>query len=140
MDRNQSRGIQLIHAKRLTHHPNTRYTLLVMDSWLNLIYINCTMFCAYSVMSTSWTFSLFPREFQIPGNYYTLFFIRTSKFWPRLIVLEFLHNLSLNCSFIMYMHFDTVIKHVRHSFDFLLCSLSVSNRRKTCDETPHVMM
>ena len=30
--RNQSRGIQFIHAKRLTHHPNTRYTLLVMDS------------------------------------------------------------------------------------------------------------
>ena len=30
---NQSRGIQFIHAKRLTHHPNTRYTLLVMDSW-----------------------------------------------------------------------------------------------------------
>ena len=30
---NQSRGIQLIHAKRLTHHPNTRYTLLAMDSW-----------------------------------------------------------------------------------------------------------
>ena len=24
-NRNQSRGIQLIHAKRLTHHPNTRY-------------------------------------------------------------------------------------------------------------------
>ena len=34
-NRNQSRGIQFIHAKRLTHHPNTRYTLLVMDScWL----------------------------------------------------------------------------------------------------------
>ena len=32
-NRNQSRGIQFIHAKRLTHHPNTRYTLLVMDSW-----------------------------------------------------------------------------------------------------------
>ena len=30
---NKSRGIQLIHAKRLTHHPNTRYTLLVRDSW-----------------------------------------------------------------------------------------------------------
>ena len=33
----ESRGIQLIHAKRLTHNPNTyscvRYTLLVMDSW-----------------------------------------------------------------------------------------------------------
>ena len=32
-NRNHSRGIQLMHAKRLTHHPNTRYTLLVMDSW-----------------------------------------------------------------------------------------------------------
>ena len=32
-NRNQSRGIQFIHAKRLTHHPNTRCTLLVMDSW-----------------------------------------------------------------------------------------------------------
>ena len=32
VNRNQSRGVQLIHAKRLTHHPNTRYTLLVMDS------------------------------------------------------------------------------------------------------------
>ena len=31
-NRNQSRGITFIHAKRLTHHPNTRYTLLVMDS------------------------------------------------------------------------------------------------------------
>ena len=29
-NRNQSRGIQFIHAERLTHHPNTRYTLLVM--------------------------------------------------------------------------------------------------------------
>ena len=27
-NRNQSRGIQFIHTKRLTHHPNTRYTLL----------------------------------------------------------------------------------------------------------------
>ena len=36
-NRNQSRGIQLIHAKRLTHHPNTRYTLLVMDSWQNIL-------------------------------------------------------------------------------------------------------
>ena len=26
------------------------------------------------------------------------FFIRTSKIWPSLIVLKFLHNLSLNCS------------------------------------------
>ena len=31
-NRNQSRGIKFVHAKRLTHHPNTRYTLLVMDS------------------------------------------------------------------------------------------------------------
>ena len=29
--------------------------------------------------------------------WYTLFFIRTSKFWPRFVVLKFLHNLSLNC-------------------------------------------
>ena len=36
-NRNQSRGIQLIHAKRLTHHPNTRYTLLVMDSCHGLV-------------------------------------------------------------------------------------------------------
>ena len=35
-NQNQSRGIQLIHAKRLTHHPNTRYTLLVMDSWQSI--------------------------------------------------------------------------------------------------------
>ena len=34
-NRNQSRGIQLIHAKRLTHHPNTRYTFLLMDSCLS---------------------------------------------------------------------------------------------------------
>ena len=26
------------------------------------------------------------------------FIIRTSKFWPSLVVLKFLHNLSLNCS------------------------------------------
>ena len=32
-------------------------------------------------------------------NKYTLiYFIRTSKFWPSLVVLKFLHNLSLNCS------------------------------------------
>ena len=31
--------------------------------------------------------------------FYTLFFyIRTSKFWPSVVVLKFLHNLSLNCS------------------------------------------
>ena len=29
---------------------------------------------------------------------YTLFFVRTSKFWPSLIVLNFLGNFSLNCS------------------------------------------
>ena len=34
-NKNQSRGIQMIHAKRLTHHPNTRYTLLVMDSCIH---------------------------------------------------------------------------------------------------------
>ena len=34
-----------------------------------------------------------------------------------------------------YINFGTVIKHVRHSFDFLLCSLDVSNCRKTCIET-----
>ena len=36
-NRNQSRGIQLIHAKQLTHHPNTRYTLLVMYSCPHII-------------------------------------------------------------------------------------------------------
>ena len=48
---------------------------------------------------------------------YTLFFIRTSKFWPSLVVLRFLHNLSLNCSLksvlvssISIIHFDTVMK------------------------------
>ena len=30
---------------------------------------------------------------------YTLFFIRTSKFWPGLVVLKFLHNVGLTCSF-----------------------------------------
>ena len=30
---------------------------------------------------------------------YILFFIRTSKFWPSLIVLNFLGNFSFNCSF-----------------------------------------
>ena len=29
---------------------------------------------------------------------YTLFLIRTSKFWPSLVVLKFLHDLSLSCS------------------------------------------
>ena len=29
---------------------------------------------------------------------HAFFFIRTSKFWPSLIVLKFLHNLSLICS------------------------------------------
>ena len=36
-NRSQSCGIQFIHAKRLTHHPNTRYTLLVMNSCQSLI-------------------------------------------------------------------------------------------------------
>ena len=72
------------------------------------------------------------------------FFKRTSKLWPRLVALKVLHNLSLNYSqivlvFIMsiitaniciglllpYIHFDTVIKHVLHSFDFLLCSFTI---------------
>ena len=43
-----------------------------------------------------------PRGWR-PANFmivrYTRFFlIRTSKFWPRLIVLKVLHNLSFNCS------------------------------------------
>ena len=36
-NKNQSRGIQFIHAKQLSHHPNTRYTLLVMDSCCHII-------------------------------------------------------------------------------------------------------
>ena len=36
-DRKQSRGIQSIHAKRLTRHSITRYALLVMDPSLSLI-------------------------------------------------------------------------------------------------------
>ena len=38
-NRNQSRGIQFIHAKRLTRHTNARYTLLIMDSWVGLLEI-----------------------------------------------------------------------------------------------------
>ena len=36
----------------------------------------------------------------IPNKWfcYTLYFIRTSKFWPSLIVLKFLGNSSLSCS------------------------------------------
>ena len=30
---------------------------------------------------------------------HVFFITKTSKFWPRLVVLKFLHNLSLNCSF-----------------------------------------
>ena len=42
-NRNQSRGIQFIHSKRLTHHPNTRYTLLVMDSCqITLLGLQCS--------------------------------------------------------------------------------------------------
>ena len=59
---------------------------------------------------------------------------------------SFLHNLSLICSFknhihiLYYIHFGTVIKHVRHSFDLLLCSLmQCFYLKKTCNETPHVM-
>ena len=43
-NRNQSRGIKFIHAKRLTHQPNTRYTLLVMDSWQLLSHWNNLFF------------------------------------------------------------------------------------------------
>ena len=48
-NRNQSREIQFIHAKRLTHHSNTRYTLLVMDSWFGLNWLffrTCLAFVA----------------------------------------------------------------------------------------------
>ena len=50
-NRNQSIGIQFIHAKRLTHHPNTRYTLLVMDSCKYLIPISSisTAKCCFPV-------------------------------------------------------------------------------------------
>ena len=43
VNRNQSRGIQLIYAKRLTHHPNTNYTLLVMDSCMTLFARFCNL-------------------------------------------------------------------------------------------------
>ena len=31
-------------------------------------------------------------------SHYALFLVRTSKFWPSLVVLRFWHKLSLNCS------------------------------------------
>ena len=87
-------------------------------------------------------------KFYAYSDTYTLLFIRTSKFWPRLVV-KFLHIMSLNCScykvnfyvhsiglLLLSIHFGTVMKHVRHS----LCSLSVSNCRKTCKETSHDVM
>ena len=49
-NRNQSRGIQFIHAKRLTHHPNTRYTLLVMDSFNSPMVLSNIL----ENLSTSW--------------------------------------------------------------------------------------
>ena len=49
----ESRGIQLIHAKQLTHNLNTqscvRYTLLVMDSWQGYIYFK---YCWHEVRSS----------------------------------------------------------------------------------------
>ena len=42
-NRNQSRGTQLIHAERLTHHPNSWYTLPEMDSWYYNITIEALM-------------------------------------------------------------------------------------------------
>ena len=91
------------------------------------------------------------------NRYTRFFFIRTSTFWQ--FFFRFLHNLSLSSSYIVLvstmsiitantsigllytlMHFNTVINfHVLHSFDFLLSSLSVSNCRKTCNETPHLI-
>ena len=44
------------------------------------------------------------------------------------------YNCQLIGLLLPYTNFGTVIKRVRHSFDFLLCSLSVSNCRKTCIE------
>ena len=37
------------------------------------------------------------------------FCIRTSKFWPRLVVLAFLHNLSLGCSSIVLVSIMSII-------------------------------
>ena len=55
---------------------------------------------------------------------YTFFYIyiRTNKFWPSLIVLKFLYNLSLSCSQIVLVstmsivHLGTVIKLLVYSF------------------------
>ena len=43
------------------------------------------------------------------------YFLKSSKFWPRFVVLKFLHSLSLNCSKLVLVsimsiiHFETVI-------------------------------
>ena len=43
--------------------------------------------------------NLFVRLRYLLFKYTHFFFIRTCKFWSRLVVLKFLHNLNLNCSF-----------------------------------------
>ena len=84
------------------------------------------------------------------------FLIRTSKFWPSLVVLKFLHNsvepqLLLSCSRLH--HVNYTLWHCHKSFSlvfkntcdivlifFSAHSLDVqSNCRKTCKETLHVM-
>ena len=95
-------------------------------------------------------------------TYLHLFFRRTSKFLSWLVVLlqvfaQFepqlffkklffpsitsiiIANTSIDLS-LPDIHFGTVIKHVRHSFDFLLCSFGFCNcKNRTCHKTAHFM-
>ena len=55
--------------------------------------------CAFDVLL--FPFSSVKQPFSaaiLKVNYTLFFFIKTSKFWPGIVVLKFSHNLSLNCS------------------------------------------
>ena len=68
-----------------------------------------------------------------------LFVIRTSEFWQSPARCSLKVFAQFEPQFFLYIHFGTVVKHVRHSFDFLFCLLSIYNCRKICSETPDIM-
>ena len=49
------------------------------------------------------------KYFKLIIHIHAFFFIRTSKFWPSL-VLKFLHNLSLNCSYKLFFFLKVLIR------------------------------
>ena len=108
-NQNQSRGIQLIHAKRLTHHPNTRYTLLVMDSWLYyiIVYYTINTILCYTI--------LYYTILYYTILYYTILYYTILYYTILYCTVQYciaLHCIALYCTILHYTNTNTILYYI----------------------------